>query len=161
MTSAELPASLPALFARPFKRLPASIRHQPLAHLLQWALARPLADGDFDFLEGEQLALEISDLQITLGLGLANGKLVVSDDDGSAVTRLKGRSSALLRLVTRVDDADTLFFQRELLLSGNTEIGLALKNALDGLEHERLPLPLPQLLKALRAAVRTFNQKRA
>ncbi len=126
-----------------------------------WKLARPLAEGDFDFLEGQQLALEISDLQITLGLGLANGKLVVSDDDGTAVTRLKGRSAALLRLVTRHDDADTLFFQRELLLSGNTEIGLALKNALDGLDHERLPLPLPQLLKLLRAAVRTFNQKRA
>lgn len=161
MTSAELPASLPALFARPFKRLPASIRHQPLAHLLQWALARPLADGDFDFLEGQSLALEITDLQLSITLGLANGRLLVSDDDSAAVTRLKGRSAALLRLVTRVDDADTLFFQRELLLSGNTEIGLALKNALDGLEHERLPLPLPQLLKALRAAVRTFNQKRA
>ncbi|MBQ1784547.1 MAG: SCP2 sterol-binding domain-containing protein [Gammaproteobacteria bacterium] len=156
-----LSLSLPALLARPLTRLPAAVRHQPLAHLLQWALARPLAEGDFDFLDGQQLALEISDLQITLVLGLANGKLAVSDDDGTAVTRLKGRSAALLRLVTRVDDADTLFFQRELLLSGNTEIGLALKNALDGLEHERLPLPLPQLLKALRAAVRTFNQKRA
>lgn len=159
--TAHLSLSLPALLVRPLLRLPAAVRHQPLARLLQWALARPLAEGDFDFLEGQQLALEISDLQITLGLGLANGKLVVSDDDGTAVTRLKGRSAALLRLVTRHDDADTLFFQRELLLSGNTEIGLALKNALDGLDHERLPLPLPQLLKLLRAAVRTFNQKRA
>jgi predicted lipid carrier protein YhbT len=42
-------------------------------------------------------------------------------------------------LATRKEDADTLFFHRQLKTSGNTELGLHIKNFLDGLEPETLP----------------------
>jgi predicted lipid carrier protein YhbT len=38
------------------------------------------------------------------------------------------------RLARRVDDPDTLFFARRLLIEGDTELGLAVKNALDAVE---------------------------
>jgi len=43
----------------------------------------------------------------------------------------------LLRLATRRVDPDTLFFDRRLLIEGDTETGLRLKNILDAVEVPR------------------------
>ena len=49
--------------------------------------------------------------------------------------------SAYLQLISRQEDPDTLFFNRRLLVEGDTELGLTVKNMLDALEWSRLPLP--------------------
>jgi len=52
--------------------------------------------------------------------------------------------SAFLQLVARQEDPDTLFFNRELEITGDTELGLFVKNMLDAVEWPELPrLPLP------------------
>ena len=52
--------------------------------------------------------------------------------------------SAYLQLLARQEDADTLFFNRELEITGDTELGLMVKNMLDAVEWPNLPrLPLP------------------
>ena len=51
--------------------------------------------------------------------------------------------SAYLQLLARQEDPDTLFFNRELEITGDTELGLIVKNMLDAVEWPRLPrLPL-------------------
>ena len=51
--------------------------------------------------------------------------------------------SAYLQLLTRQEDPDTLFFNRELEITGDTELGLLVKNLLDAVEWPSLPrLPL-------------------
>ncbi|KAB2923122.1 MAG: sterol-binding protein [Dechloromonas sp.] len=51
--------------------------------------------------------------------------------------------SAYLQLLARQEDPDTLFFNRELEITGDTELGLIVKNMLDAIELPRLPrLPL-------------------
>ena len=51
--------------------------------------------------------------------------------------------SAYLQLLTRQEDPDTLFFNRELEITGDTELGLIVKNMLDAVEWPNLPqLPL-------------------
>ena len=47
--------------------------------------------------------------------------------------------SAFLQLVTRQEDPDTLFFNRELSIEGDTELGLIVKNMLDAVEWPNLP----------------------
>ena len=49
--------------------------------------------------------------------------------------------SAYLQLLARQEDPDTLFFNRELEITGNTELGLIVKNMLDAIEWPNLPLP--------------------
>lgn len=49
--------------------------------------------------------------------------------------------SAYLQLVSRQEDPDTLFFNRHLIVEGDTELGLVVKNMLDAIEWSRLPLP--------------------
>ncbi|MDR2839161.1 MAG: SCP2 sterol-binding domain-containing protein [Azonexus sp.] len=51
--------------------------------------------------------------------------------------------SAYLRLLARQEDPDTLFFSRELEITGDTELGLMVKNMLDAVDWPRLPLRLP------------------
>ena len=51
--------------------------------------------------------------------------------------------SAYLQLLARQEDPDTLFFNRELEITGDTELGLVVKNMLDAVEWpglSRLPL---------------------
>ena len=51
--------------------------------------------------------------------------------------------SAFLQLLNRQEDPDTLFFNRELEITGDTELGLVVKNMLDAVEWPSLPrLPL-------------------
>ena len=47
--------------------------------------------------------------------------------------------SAYLQLLTRQEDPDTLFFNRELSIEGDTELGLIVKNMLDAVEWPKLP----------------------
>ncbi len=53
--------------------------------------------------------------------------------------------SAFLQLVARQEDPDTLFFNRELSIEGDTELGLVVKNMLDAVEWEKLKPKLPKL----------------
>lgn len=51
--------------------------------------------------------------------------------------------SAFLQLLARQEDPDTLFFNRELEITGDTELGLIVKNMLDAVEWPSLrKLPL-------------------
>jgi predicted lipid carrier protein YhbT len=51
--------------------------------------------------------------------------------------------SAFLQLLARQEDPDTLFFNRELSIEGDTELGLIVKNMLDAVEWPQLPrLPI-------------------
>jgi O2-independent ubiquinone biosynthesis accessory factor UbiT len=56
--------------------------------------------------------------------------------------------SAFLQLLSRQEDPDTLFFNRQLSVEGDTELGLLVKNMLDAVEWSALSqLPLPAPLK--------------
>lgn len=68
-------------------------------------------------------------------------------------TRIAGPLSALLGLVHGAFDGDALFFSRDLVIEGNTEAALALRNAIDdaeldiGAELQALSGPFAGLLR--------------
>ena len=51
--------------------------------------------------------------------------------------------SAYLQLLSRQEDPDTLFFNRELEITGDTELGLIVKNMLDAVEWAKFSAGLP------------------
>ncbi|HEX9207962.1 MAG TPA: SCP2 sterol-binding domain-containing protein, partial [Steroidobacteraceae bacterium] len=55
---------------------------------------------------------------------------------------VRGTATDLLLLASRLEDADTLFFHRRLEMTGDVELGLAVRNLLDQLPWESLPLGL-------------------
>lgn len=52
---------------------------------------------------------------------------------GKADVTVRASLPDFLALALRREDPDTLFFSRRLVLEGDTELGLAIKNALDSL----------------------------
>ncbi len=59
---------------------------------------------------------------------------VRSEDGVQANARIAGRFAALLGLVHGAYDGDALFFSRDLVIEGDTEAVLALRNAIDDAE---------------------------
>lgn len=142
-----------ARLARLLRWLPPPSRLAPLAsrvpqrwqqRALEAAMARVLgpaiAAGDLAFLEGRCLGIEVTDLGLRWGIGLRDGRLASLGDAPEASVR--GTATDLLLLAGRTEDADTLFFQRRLVLTGDTELGLTARNLLEGLSWEAVPLGL-------------------
>jgi predicted lipid carrier protein YhbT len=50
-------------------------------------------------------------------------------------------------IAARKQDPDTLFFQRRLVIEGDTELGLYVKNLMDAIELEQMPKALRMLLQ--------------
>lgn len=68
--------------------------------------------------------------------------------------------AAYLQLVSRQEDPDTLFFNRQLSIEGDTELGLVVKNMLDAIEWPPRGARLPGLerLSALVASLPGRNR---
>lgn len=58
-------------------------------------------------------------------------------------------ASDLLMIAARKQDPDTLFFQRRLVIEGDTELGLHVKNLMDAIELEQMPKALRVMLLQL------------
>jgi predicted lipid carrier protein YhbT/chorismate mutase len=122
------------------RMLPARWQHALLERAMARVLAMPLAEHALDFMAGRRLGIEVTDLALLWVLSLREGRLVVVDDAPEASVR--GSATDLLLLASRLEDADTLFFQRTLVLTGDTELGLTARNLLDRLPWESVPLGL-------------------
>lgn len=91
-----------------------------------------IESGDFAFLEDRFISLKLTDFQFLITLTLNNDKLTLSDSPGEVT--ISGGLRTFLQLARKEVDADGLFFQRKLLIEGDTELGLGVRNLLDGLD---------------------------
>ncbi len=110
--------------------------------LLSRRFARAIAGGELDFLHDRILRVVLQPPGFAFDVTLREGQLRVAAPGGHAGgnrerwdLRITGRARDFLRLATRLEDADTLFFQRRLKMEGDTELGLYLKNFLDAQEE--------------------------
>lgn len=86
-------------------------------------------------LEGKSLCIRVTDIPLTLGFTINNGRLHGSHS-GHWDARISGKLADFWLLATRAEDPDTLFFNRRLNIEGNTEVGLTIKNLLDALDFD-------------------------
>ncbi|WP_051937248.1 SCP2 domain-containing protein [Erwinia sp. 9145] len=120
---------------------PFSLKKQCLQQLLSWQFNYALAEGELDFLEGRWLGIEIRDLGLHWSTTVEAGKLRVAEGHQADVW-FRGDANDLLLVAARRQDPDTLFFQRRLVIEGDTELGLEVKNLMDAIELEHMPAPL-------------------
>jgi predicted lipid carrier protein YhbT len=135
------------------RHLPFVVQRELLERVATRLFAEPLAEGAFDLLQGRWLRLEISDLGLAWCLTCEGTRLRVAARSASDVC-IRGQWRDFLLLASRQEDPDTLFFRRRLVIEGDTDLGLGVKNLLDGLDPDHLPPRLWLLLRELGAEVK-------
>ncbi|MGZ0714225.1 ubiquinone anaerobic biosynthesis accessory factor UbiT [Pseudomonas palleroniana] len=120
------------------RRVPFEVQRLALEQALNRCLAEPLRDGGFDLLRGRWLCLRIPDLRLCWYLTLRRDGLRIAQQATAQVT-IHGNWREFLLLASRQEDPDTLFFRRRLVIEGDTELGLGLKNLIDSLDPDVLP----------------------
>lgn len=132
----------PERLAAPLRLLPEPLLRHGSARVIAQVLAIPLAEGRLDEFEGRCVGVEVTDLGLRWVVTFAARRADVLDSSAAAEATVRGTATDLLLLASRLEDADTLFFHRRLQLTGDVELGLALRNLLDQLPWESLPLAL-------------------
>ena len=116
---------------------------QAIALALNAALLGGLIARDaLEPLLGKTVALEASDLGVRVRLAYARHGFRAAGRGSAIDLTIKAALPAFLALALRREDPDTLFFKRRLVMTGDTDLGLVVKNALDAIDWSRLPWPL-------------------
>jgi len=130
---------------------------------MQRVLSAPIEKGALEMLSDRRLGIEVSDLDLRWVVVLREGRMRVCARDEIAEATVRGTATDLMLLASRREDADTLFFQRRLVLTGDTELGLTARNLLDQLPWQEIPLGLRIAMQRgtdLALAARTAYQNR-
>jgi predicted lipid carrier protein YhbT len=128
------PASWLVARLRPLvQRLPMQPPALALAQVMNRALLPRLPADARAALSGRPVQVAVTDLGLTLRLQLGPRGFGLADARAVPVLRIAAASTAYWRLLRGQDDADRLFFERALVMEGDTEMGLVLKNTLDAI----------------------------
>ncbi len=95
------------------------------------------ADGSLDALSGAHICLEITAPTLKLGFVVREGLLWPVRPERCDVC-IRGDIASFLALLRQTDDADALFFDRQLAVEGKTDIALHIRHALEGAIYRRL-----------------------
>jgi O2-independent ubiquinone biosynthesis accessory factor UbiT len=118
----------------------------PPAHLLALALNAGIRIGlvsrsDLEQLQGKTVSLEATDLGTRVRVAYDGNRFRSYSGSAPADLTIRSTASGFLALALRREDPDTLFFTRRLVMTGDTDLGLVVKNLLDAIDWSRLPLP--------------------
>ena len=138
----------PSLMSVPVELAPFALKRQVLEQVLSWQFRQALAEGELEFLEGRWLSIHVRDIGLLWYTSVVDGRLVVSQQADADVS-FSADASDLLMIAARKQDPDTLFFQRRLVIEGDTELGLYVKNLMDAIELEQMPKALRVMLLQL------------
>ena len=129
---------LPTIARKPLAWVPLPVKSKSITSAMNAMFEVPLQEGELEFLAGRVVNIFVSDAELRFSLRLERDKFRAGTEVREADLTIEGTVYTFLLLATRKEDADTLFFRRQLKTSGDTELGLHVKNFLDGLEPETL-----------------------
>ncbi len=128
------------------KLVPKPIQNQAVLHGVNLLAREFIEQGDMDFMQGKVARVEIKDLNVVWHFTKGNDKLVMIDGQPEPDVTFSATLEACVLMASQKVDPDTLFFNRALLISGDTELGLEIKNLIDQFDIELLPKPARSVL---------------
>ena len=158
--SSQLRQTLSEHLGKSLNLIPANIKSLVASAAANTIFKSPLQDQELDFLTDKWLKLTIRDLNFCCFITVLDdagqqpqikvtGKL--PEGIHSAAVEFSSDLPSLARVASKQADPDTLFFQRKLIVEGETELGLAIKNFLDDFNQvDCLPLPVQKVMHQLR-----------
>lgn len=130
--------TLPGIFSRLGSRLPQLPPTLALTTVLNLALGRWLPREPLAPLAGKRFAIRVVDAGLTLRFSYNERGFHPSFATQAADLCISAKARDFIALLTREEDADSLFFSRRLLTEGDTDLGLLVKNTLDAVELPNL-----------------------
>ncbi len=134
-----LPAfTLPAPLASLASRLPQHPPARALTLALNLGLDRIIPRDSMEPLTNRHLRLRILDAGLTLDFTYTDTGFKPLRRNTQPDLILSATTRDYIALAMREEDADTLFFGRRLLMEGDTDLGLLVKNTLDAVDWDSL-----------------------
>lgn len=127
--------AIPPAIARVNAALPQAPAAAALCLALNLARGRVFPAELLRAMEDKHLQLRVLDAGFTLDFTARRGWFVPRPaGTGAPDLVISAAAHDFVRLALRQDDPDTLFFARRLLMQGDTELGLLVKNTMDAAE---------------------------
>lgn len=128
----------PLTFPAPLGKLLSLLPHYPHSFLfaqgLNLALRPMLGDDKLEPLRDRRYCIRVRDAGLEFHFTVTPQGFAASYTRAAPDLTISATAADFILLATRREDPDTLFFSRRLLLEGDTELGLLVKNTLDTLE---------------------------
>lgn len=128
------PFTLPAPVGAALARLPAYPGSMLLVAAINFALAKQLPDDVKAILHSKRISIRVRDARLGFDFSWNGQRFAPSQPYAEADLTIRANAQDFMLLAQRRQDPDTLFFNRRLVMEGDTELGLVVKNALDALE---------------------------
>lgn len=103
-------------------------------------------------LHGKSVAIIVTDVAFEFSFRVQGSRCVAMGSVGQPDLKLAATAADFAAIAAGTADADTLFFQRRLVIEGDVELATELKHSLDAIEFPRLRRLLRGLLERLPAA---------
>ncbi|HWS76308.1 MAG TPA: SCP2 sterol-binding domain-containing protein [Quisquiliibacterium sp.] len=127
--------SMPGPLASLGRSLPQWPHALALATALNAANRREVfGEAEREALAGRVVRIRVQDAGICASVVFRDGRFRVAPAGAEAALCFTANASAYLQMLARQEDPDTLFFHRRLLVEGDTDLGLLVKNLLDRVE---------------------------
>ena len=146
------------VIALPGRFIPYAAQKPVLSVALNEAFREPFRHDELGFLEGAKIRIKVTDFHIDWLIGVGVDKFTPIDRGLEDDVCISGESLDFILLATRQADPDTLFFQRRIRIEGDTELGLGVKNTMDSMDWDDLPVPLRKLLQLTGSIIEKLRQ---
>ena len=136
----------PKALRLPMQMVPFALQKQVMRKALTQVFKEALAEGDFEFLQGSWLKLNVEDAGLCWFISYQDQALQIAEQIAEPDVTFTASLNDLILMAARKEDPDSLFFQRRLKIEGDTELGLEVKNLIDSLDLAVLPALLQRAL---------------
>lgn len=120
-----------------------------LATALNVFLRRRLPAEIFERLAGREVSIDVREPAFRVSFRVQGRHFVPVRPTASPYLRFRASARDLAAIAAREADPDTLFFNRRLVVEGDTEAALMVKNALDCMEFPRTRAIMRRVLRRL------------
>jgi predicted lipid carrier protein YhbT len=123
-------------------RLPAYPGSMLFVTALNLALLKSLPADVRQSLADKKLRITVKDAQLSFDFQWTHSRFSACRITGEPDLTISASAHDFFLLARRLEDPDTLFFSRRLVMEGDTELGLLVKNTIDAIELPMLDLEL-------------------
>jgi predicted lipid carrier protein YhbT len=121
---------------------------------LNVVLRRDLPEDVYLQLIGRRVEIVVSDWRMRFRFCITMERFVPLQDSVACDLSITARARDFALLASGIEDADTLYFDRRVIVEGDTELALLIKNTLDA-------LPAPRTRKCIRALHQGMDRLRS